>query len=73
MRVSVLIDSCAVENSTEVDMYDEVHQINETTTFGNLWKDKTEYPWLDAEVVYWNPSFYHGVLQIAATLRESDI
>lgn len=68
MRVSELLDLCANDNYEEIDFYDEVNQINDTTTARNIDNGTTEYNWADATVEYWYANFDAGVLQIKATL-----
>lgn len=51
-----------------VHMYDSDNQIEETTTLEDLWNERTEYPWNDAQIEYCQ--VYNGPeFQIAATLR----
>ena len=73
MKVEELFGLTANDDYEEVDFYDEEHQINETTTYQNLYNDTTEHYWNGAEVVYWFANFEAGVMQVSAVLPESDI
>ena len=73
MKVEELFGYSANDDYEEVDFYDEEHQINETTTYQNLYNDTTEHYWNGAEVIYWFANFESGVMQISAILPDSDI
>lgn len=54
-----------------VNMYDSDNQIDERTTLEDLWNDRTEYPWNDAEIQYCQV-VSGNELDVAAKLRDGD-
>ena len=65
--VAEIIAFCAADNNVMFHMYDEAHQINESVTFCELYKEQTEYNWCAAAIEYWSPT-EDGEIMISATL-----